>query len=131
MSPFVKWLASPLSEWHTASLQHKALVGLSGGAVAWYLHQYHKWPVWKIALVSVAAAWGTSMVLNAASRFAVPALPDGAEPEAAVAPPPPSPPPPPQEVEPLDVEKAPDPLTGGGETTMADDGMSGNEGIFE
>lgn len=68
MNAFIKWLGSPLSEYHLASLQHKLLSAAVGGGIAYLLYQ-RKLPTWQIVLYSLAAAYGTSAILHAASRF--------------------------------------------------------------
>lgn len=74
MNGFVSWLMSPLSEWPTTSLQSKLLAGAVGAGLAYWLTK-KKCPTWQVVLFSLLAAYGTSMVCNAASRFnALPAL---------------------------------------------------------
>lgn len=75
MNGFVQWLLSPLSEWHTKSLNHKLLIGLAGAGVAYYLHKYKDLPTWQLVLYSLAAAYGTSLILNGAAKFNGAALP--------------------------------------------------------
>jgi len=87
MNPFVKFLMSPLGEWHVATLGHKIFVGAAGAGMFGYLHKYQsKWPMWKKALASAGTAYGVSVLLHAVSRFGTPTPPAGLPP-AAPAPP--------------------------------------------
>jgi hypothetical protein len=75
MNAFLKWLGSPLSQWHVASLQHKLLIAAAGAGAGYYLYQKKPdWPKWKVGLCAAGAAYGASMILHAAGQFAAPAL---------------------------------------------------------
>ena len=136
MNPFVKWLMSPLSEWHIAMLQHKLFVGASGAAMFYYLHKHReKWPLWKVGLASFGTAYGVSMLLHAVRRFepALPAagmqqLPQQPVPEYAPAGPAAEMPQDQSKLDqPLDMQnQAPPPVM-----DTESDGMSGGDGIFD
>jgi hypothetical protein len=88
MNGFIRWLMSPLSEWSLQAIQHKLLVGAVGAGMAYWLYR-KQLPTWQIVLYALAAAYGTSMILNAAQRFSalqpvaqVPLLPAGLQPVA-------------------------------------------------
>jgi hypothetical protein len=136
MNPFVKWLMSPLSEWHLAMLQHKLFVGASGAAMFYYLHKHRKaWPLWKSGLAAFGTAYGVSMLLHAVRRFdpALPAaemhkLPQQPAPEyVPVGPAAPLSKDQPKPNQPLDMQnQAPPPVM-----DTESDGLSGAEGIFD
>lgn len=76
MNAFVKWLMSPLSEWHTMGLGRKLLAAGVGAGVGYYLHSKGKGKL-ETAAWSLGAAYLTAMLLQAAGRFSVAALPAG------------------------------------------------------
>jgi len=72
MSPFIKWLMSPLADWRDMGMKDKALVA-GAGALTGYLMR--KLPPWQLVAWIMGASYGTALVLNSARSYAVPALP--------------------------------------------------------
>ena len=68
----IGWVTSPLAYWQQASILHKLAVGGAGAGLGYFLHRQQKYPWWQIAIFSVVAAYGTSVVLHASSRFPTP-----------------------------------------------------------
>jgi len=118
----IGWVTSPLAYWQQASILHKLAVGGTGAGLGYFLHRQQKYPWWQIAIFSVVAAYGTSMVLHAASRFPTPNF---AQPSL------PAPPAPPQEQP--QAQEAPPPSTQSS-TPMGDapvgEGGGTDDGIF-
>jgi alpha/beta superfamily hydrolase len=70
INAFVKWLSSPLSDWHTMQLMDRLLVGAAGVGVGYYLYRKNpKMPKWKIAGFSLGASYAAAMLINAARKF--------------------------------------------------------------